>query len=62
TKKTYEKAFKESEKASENYQKALADLHLSRIELEKARLNSIAKLQACEDSKTDYSNQRQKDK
>ncbi|GFT47830.1 formin-binding protein 1-like [Trichonephila clavipes] len=60
SKKTYEKAFKDSEKANDNYQKALADLHLSRIELEKARLNSIAKLQTSEDSKTDYSNQLQK--
>ncbi|XP_055947217.1 formin-binding protein 1-like isoform X4 [Argiope bruennichi] len=59
-KKTYEKSFKESEKACDNYQKALDDLHLSRIELEKARLNSIAKQQACEDCKTDYSNQLQK--
>lgn len=31
--KTYEKAFKEAERASENYQKADADLDLSRAEV-----------------------------
>ncbi|KAG8194576.1 hypothetical protein JTE90_013315 [Oedothorax gibbosus] len=60
TKKGYEKAFKDSEKANENYQKALADLHLSRIELEKARVNSVTKLQMAEDCKQDYANQLQK--
>ncbi|XP_054712717.1 formin-binding protein 1 homolog [Uloborus diversus] len=56
-KKCYEKSFKESEKANENYQKALADLHLSRIELEKARLNSISKQQASENAKVEYEEQ-----
>ncbi|XP_035228082.1 formin-binding protein 1-like isoform X3 [Stegodyphus dumicola] len=56
----YEKAFKESEKASENYKKALDDLHLSRMELGKARVNSVTKLEQSEDCKTDYKNQLQK--
>lgn len=35
TKRSYEKAYKEAEKAVENYQKADADLNLSRAEVEK---------------------------
>ena len=38
TKKIYEKAFRESEKAQDGYQKADADLNLSRAELEKVSL------------------------
>ena len=39
-KKQYEKSFKESEKAQENYKKADADIHLSRAEVEKVRICS----------------------
>jgi len=59
-KKTYEKAFRESEKAHENFTKADADLHLSRAEVEKQRMNSSIKNQQCEDSKNEYANQLQK--
>lgn len=60
SKKHYEKMFREAEKASEGYVKADADLTLSRVDLEKAKQNSMAKNKACEDSKTDYANQLQK--
>lgn len=60
TKKSYEKAYKEAEKAQDNYHKADADLNLSRAEVEKARMISIAKNQMCEDCKTEYANQLQK--
>ncbi|XP_076342760.1 formin-binding protein 1-like isoform X10 [Tachypleus tridentatus] len=59
-KKAYEKAFKEAEKAQENFLKADADLNLSRAEVEKARTLSVMKSQACEDCKTEYANQLQK--
>ncbi|CAL4105034.1 unnamed protein product, partial [Meganyctiphanes norvegica] len=59
-KKNYEKAFRESEKAHENFTKADADLHLSRAEVEKQRMNSSIKNQQCEDSKNEYANQLQK--
>lgn len=60
SKKHYEKMFKEAEKASESYVKADADLNLSRVDLEKAKQNAMARNKACEDSKTDYANQLQK--
>lgn len=60
TKRAYEKAYKEAEKAQENYQKADADLTLSRVEVQKARSLSETKSHFCEDSKTDYANQLQK--
>ncbi|CAN7993978.1 unnamed protein product, partial [Ixodes hexagonus] len=60
SKKHYEKMFKEAEKASESYVKADADLNLSRVDLEKAKQNAMARSKACEDSKTDYANQLQK--
>ncbi|XP_066940735.1 formin-binding protein 1 isoform X16 [Macrobrachium rosenbergii] len=59
-KKNYEKAFREAEKAHENFTKADADLHLSRAEVEKQRMNASIKSQQCEDSKNEYANQLQK--
>ncbi|XP_042210381.1 formin-binding protein 1 homolog isoform X5 [Homarus americanus] len=59
-KKNYEKAFREAEKAQDNYLKADADLHLSRAEVEKQRMNASIKSQQCEDSKNEYANQLQK--
>lgn len=56
-KKNYEKSFRESEKALENFQRADADLNLSRAEVEKQRLQSLYKSQQCEDSKKEYANQ-----
>ncbi|KAK8399962.1 hypothetical protein O3P69_002972 [Scylla paramamosain] len=60
SKKNYEKAFREAEKAQENFLKADADLHLSRAEVEKQRMNASIKSQQCEDSKNEYANQLQK--
>ncbi|XP_075591310.1 formin-binding protein 1-like Cip4 isoform X5 [Dermatophagoides farinae] len=54
SKRNYEKAFRESEKAHENYLKADADLNLSRAEVEKARLISLSKSSMCDDAKSDY--------
>ncbi|OTF73113.1 formin-binding protein 1-like protein, partial [Euroglyphus maynei] len=54
SKRSYEKAFRESEKAHENYLKADADLNLSRAEVEKARLISLSKSSMCDDAKSDY--------
>lgn len=59
SKKGYDKAFKESEKAKENYRKADDDLDLSRAELEKAKTASLTKERLCENSKTDYAKQLQ---
>lgn len=59
-KKNYEKAFKEAEKALENYQRADADFNLSRAEVEKQRINMTVKSQQCEDTKNEYANQLQK--
>ncbi len=56
-KKSYEKSFRESEKALETFQRADADLNLSRAEVEKTRLQSLYKSQQCEDTKKDYANQ-----
>jgi hypothetical protein len=56
-KKNYEKSFRESEKALETFQRADADLNLSRAEVEKTRLQSLFKSQQCEDTKKDYANQ-----
>lgn len=56
-KKNYEKSFRESEKALESFQRADADLNLSRAEVEKQRLQSLYKSQQCEDSKKEYANQ-----
>ncbi|KAF5276896.1 hypothetical protein FQA39_LY06447 [Lamprigera yunnana] len=60
SKKAYDKAFKESEKAIENFQKADADFNLSRAELEKQRLNMSYKSQACDTAKNHYADQLQR--
>lgn len=59
SKKSYDKAFRESEKAQENYKKADKDLNLSRAELEKAKTISLNKERLSENSKTDYAKQLQ---
>lgn len=59
-KRNYEKAYRESEKALENYQRADADLNLSRAEVEKQRLNMTIKSQQSDDAKNEYANQLQK--
>ncbi|XP_021950505.1 formin-binding protein 1-like isoform X2 [Folsomia candida] len=56
-KKNYEKAFRASETALETFQRADADLNLSRAEVEKTRLQSLYKSQQCEDTKKEYANQ-----
>ncbi|XP_034234292.1 formin-binding protein 1-like isoform X1 [Thrips palmi] len=58
--KNYEKAFKEAERALDNYQRADADLALSRMDVEKQRTNMTIKSQQCEDAKNEYANQLQK--
>ncbi|RLU21677.1 hypothetical protein DMN91_006053 [Ooceraea biroi] len=58
--KSYEKAFREAERAVENYQRADADLNLSRAEVEKQRMNMTMKTQQSEEAKTEYANQLQK--
>ncbi|XP_058804783.1 formin-binding protein 1-like isoform X2 [Phymastichus coffea] len=57
--KAYEKAFREAERATENYQKADADLDLSRAEVEKQRMNMAQKTQHCEEAKSEYAKQLQ---
>lgn len=58
--KNYEKAFKEAERAIENFHKADADYNLSRAEVEKQRMNMTFKSQQCEDAKNEYANQLQR--
>ncbi|XP_043476982.1 formin-binding protein 1-like isoform X1 [Leptopilina heterotoma] len=58
--KAYEKAFREAERALENYQRADADFNLSRAEVEKQRMNMTLKTQQSEEAKTEYANQLQK--
>lgn len=58
--KAYEKAFREAERALENYQRADADFNLSRAEVEKQRMNMTVKTQQSEEAKTEYANQLQK--
>lgn len=60
TKEKYEKAFGASERALDTYQKADADLNLSRAEVEKQRMNSTIKSQQYDDAKNEYANQLQK--
>ena len=60
TKEKYEKAFGASERALDAYQKADADLNLSRAEVEKQRMNSTIKSQQYDDAKNEYANQLQK--
>ncbi|CAH0553264.1 unnamed protein product [Brassicogethes aeneus] len=59
-KKAYDKAFKDSEKALESFQKADADLNLSRAEVEKQRSNLSHKSQTCEYAKNEYAVQLQR--
>lgn len=59
-KRSYEKAFKEADKAHEAYLRADADLNLSRAEVEKAKNFSIMKGQIGDETKTEYANQLQK--
>jgi outer membrane protein TolC len=58
--KNYEKAFKEAERALDNFQRADADFNLSRAEVEKQRMNMTVKSQQCEETKNEYANQLQK--
>ncbi|XP_017782498.1 PREDICTED: formin-binding protein 1-like [Nicrophorus vespilloides] len=60
SKKAYEKAFKEAEKAVDNFQKADADYNLSRAEVDKQRVNMTMKSQICETAKNDYADQLQR--
>ncbi|XP_074601103.1 uncharacterized protein LOC141855105 [Brevipalpus obovatus] len=53
-KKAYDKAFKEAEKAHENFIRVDADYNLSRAEVEKAKTCSTQKNQLCEESKSEY--------
>jgi len=60
TKEKYEKAFGASERAQDAYNKADADLNLSRADVEKQRMTSNIKRQQMDDSKNEYANQLQK--
>lgn len=59
-KKAYDKAYKESERAVEHFQKADADLNLSRAEVEKQRTNMSYKSQVCDTAKNEYADQLQR--
>lgn len=59
-KRNYEKAFREAEKSIDAYQKADADLNLSRAEVEKQRNNMNIRCGQSEDAKNEYANQLQK--
>lgn len=56
----YERAARESERALETFQKADADLNLSRAEVEKQKANMKIRSQACEDAKQEYMDQLRK--
>jgi len=60
TKEKYEKAFGAGERALDAFQRADADLNLSRAEVEKQRMNSTIKSQQSDDAKNEYANQLQK--
>lgn len=60
TKKAYERAFREAERAQDNFKKVDEDLNLSRAEVEKARSLQSLRNQQCDDSKNEYANQLQK--
>lgn len=60
SKKIYEKANRESDRAVENFHRADSDLNLSRAEVEKQKMNMSMKKQNCEQAKSDYANQLQK--
>ncbi|XP_053689845.1 formin-binding protein 1-like isoform X1 [Sabethes cyaneus] len=59
-KRNYEKGFREAEKSIDSYQKADADLNLSRAEVEKQRNNMNIRCGQSEDAKNEYANQLQK--
>ncbi|XP_055913367.1 formin-binding protein 1-like isoform X9 [Eupeodes corollae] len=59
-KRTYDKAFKDSEKAVDNYKKADMDLNLSRAEVERYKNIMTSKIQQSDDAKNEYANQLQK--
>ncbi|CAG0924314.1 unnamed protein product, partial [Notodromas monacha] len=60
SKKSYEKAWRDAEKAQDTFQKADADLNLSRAEVEKHRNNNSIKSQQCEEAKNEYAAQLQR--
>lgn len=60
SKKAYDKAFRDAEKALDNFQKADADLNLSRAEVEKQRNNYQYKIQICDTTKNEYATQLQR--
>ncbi|XP_043202832.1 formin-binding protein 1-like isoform X3 [Amphibalanus amphitrite] len=60
SKKNYEKAFREAEKAQEAFRRADADLNLSRAEVEKQKMAASIKGQQSEDCKNEYANQLQR--
>ena len=60
TKEKYEKAFGASERALEMFNKADADMNLSRAEVDKHRMTSNVKRQQMDDAKNEYANQLQK--
>lgn len=59
-KKEYTKAYKESEAAQFKYEKAEADMNLSRAEVEKAKIQALSKNQLAEDAKNTYALQLRK--
>lgn len=59
-KRNYERSYRDAEKAVDSYQRADADLNLSRAEVEKQRHNMASKNQQSDDAKNEYANQLQK--
>lgn len=59
-KRNYDKAYRDSEKAVENYKKADMDLNLSRAEVERYKNIMTSKIQQSDDAKNEYANQLQK--
>ncbi|XP_017861470.1 PREDICTED: formin-binding protein 1-like isoform X8 [Drosophila arizonae] len=59
-KRNYDKAYRDSEKAVDNYKKADMDLNLSRAEVERYKNIMTSKIQQSDDAKNEYANQLQK--
>ncbi|KRF84526.1 uncharacterized protein Dvir_GJ11972, isoform C [Drosophila virilis] len=59
-KRNYDKAYRDSEKAVENYKKADMDFNLSRAEVERYKNIMTSKIQQSDDAKNEYANQLQK--
>lgn len=59
-KRNYEKAYRDSEKASENFRKADLDYDLSRADIERYKHTMTTKIQQSDDAKNEYANQLQK--